>query len=82
MFQEWFSIKVILTHCPIHPNEMSFYRSNIHAHIHYNDLHEVLIQDRYGNHSKESFPTLHKYKNVDAERINYQPKTLEELGIV
>ena len=71
----------LLTHCPIHPNELSFCRSNIHAHIHYNDLDEVLIPERYGRNSKLSRPTLYKYHNVDAHRINFRPKTLEELGI-
>lgn len=71
----------ILTHCPIHPNEVSFGRSNIHAHIHYNYLNEVLIPERYGQNSTLSKPTLYKYHNVDAHRINFRPKTLEELGI-
>jgi calcineurin-like phosphoesterase family protein len=69
-----------LTHCPIHPNEISFYEGNIHAHIHENKLHEVLIKDRYGDKgNKTEFPTLYKYYNVDAHLINYKPRTLEEI---
>jgi calcineurin-like phosphoesterase family protein len=68
-----------LTHAPIHPSEIGFYRGNIHAHIHENELEEFIALDSYKD--KESIPqaTLHKYYNVDAKLINFKPKTLEEL---
>jgi calcineurin-like phosphoesterase family protein len=70
----------ILTHCPIHPNEISFCRGNIHAHIHENKLHEVEILDRYGDSPDDiKNTTLYKYYNVDAHLIGYKPKTIEEL---
>lgn len=69
-----------LTHCPIHPCELSFYRGNIHAHIHHlNKLEEVYIAEDYGKVSKTQYPTLHKYHNVDAKLIDYKPKTIDEL---
>lgn len=68
-----------LTHAPIHPNEVHFYRGNIHAHIHENMLHEVEVADKYNDHDAMIKPTKHKYYCVDAMRIDYKPKTIEEL---
>lgn len=69
-----------LTHCPIHPSELSFYRGNIHAHIHHrNKLEEVNVMEAYGDQDKSKLPTLHKYYNVDAKLIDYKPKTIDEL---
>jgi Predicted phosphoesterase or phosphohydrolase len=67
----------ILSHVPIHPNEISFCRGNIHAHIHENNLNEVIVPSRYGD--EEPGSTLFKYYNVDALRIGFKPKTIEEL---
>lgn len=69
-----------LTHAPIHPAEISFYRGNIHAHIHENKLSEVEYLSRYGDPGEIIEKTLHKYINVDAKLINFQPKSLKELG--
>jgi len=68
-----------LTHCPIHPAEISFYRGNIHAHIHENKLQEVEYLSRYGDPGELVEPTLHKYFCVDAKLVDYKPKTIEEL---
>ena len=68
-----------LTHAPIHPAEISFYRLNIHAHIHENKLKEIEYLSRYGDLGEKVEPTLHKYKCVDAKLIDFKPKTLEEL---
>ena len=70
----------VLTHCPIHPSELSFYKGNIHAHIHHrNSLEEVFVMDRYGDKSKVQYPTLHKYLNADAHVLGFKPMTIEEL---
>jgi calcineurin-like phosphoesterase family protein len=70
----------ILTHAPIHPNEISLCSGNIHAHIHHNSkLEEVEITDRYGDGDGKKILTQNKYFNVDAHLINYKPKTIEEL---
>ena len=68
-----------LTHAPIHPAEISFYRLNIHAHIHENKLQEIEYLSRYGDLGEKVEPTLHKYKCVDTKLIDFKPKTLEEL---
>ena len=69
-----------LTHAPIHPNEIGFYRGNIHAHVHHeNKLQEVEINDRYQDKDTKRVLTLHKYFNVDAHLVNYRPKTIDEL---
>lgn len=70
-----------LTHAPIHPNETSFYRLNIHAHIHHmNKLEDMYILDKYGQDDDRSrYFTLNKYRNVDAHLIEYKPKPLEQL---
>src|SRR5690606_822106 len=67
-----------LTHCPIHPNEIGFYRGNIHAHIHENYLHEIWCKSHYNDDDGWS-ATLNKYHNVDAQRINFKPKTIYEI---
>ena len=68
-----------LTHAPIHPNEIGFYRANIHAHIHENKLHEIAMVDRYNDPDSRVQETLHKYINVDAKLIDFKPRSLEEL---
>lgn len=68
-----------LTHCPIHPAEISFYRGNIHAHIHENKLNEIDYLSKYGDPGEQVEPTLHKYFCVDAKLIDFKPKTIEEL---
>jgi len=72
-----------LTHCPIHPSELSFYRGNIHAHIHHkNKLYDCYVPDRYGDESKIPYSTNHKYFNVDTKVLDFKPRTIEELIIM
>lgn len=69
----------ILTHVPIHPNEVQFYRGNIHAHIHHkNKLEQVIVSDSYLDEGNKPAPTLHKYYNVDAHLIDYLPISIDE----
>ncbi len=69
-----------LTHVPIHPNEVQFYRGNIHAHIHHvNRLEEVVVNDRYLDAQSRPAPTLHKYFNVDAHLVGYRPLSIDDL---
>ena len=64
---------VILTHCPIHPMELEYrFPKNIHGHIH--DNHVRLMDSGLED------PDL-RYICVSCERVEYVPKTLEELGI-
>lgn len=69
-----------LSHVPIHPSEISFYRGNIHAHIHENILQDFFTIARYGDDPELPMElVLKKYYNVDALKINFKPKTLEEI---
>lgn len=69
-----------LTHCPIHPSEICFYRGNIHAHIHHvNELQDFLAYENYGDYNHDLLPTKQKYFNVDAKLIDFKPKTIDEL---
>jgi len=73
----------VLTHAPIHPNEIGFCRGNIHAHIHHeNSLFEVVTWDRYTDPESTLRPTLSKYHNVDAHLLNYKPLTIEQLTAI
>lgn len=67
----------MLTHVPIHPNEVVNYRGNIHAHIHHNKLQEVCVNP-YKN-PEVSMLSQNMYYHVDAHVINYKPKTISEL---
>lgn len=70
----------IVTHVPIHPNEVQFYRGNIHAHIHHkNKLEEVIVNNSYLDSGSEPKPTVHKYFNVDAHLVGYRPQSIEDL---
>lgn len=72
--------RCILTHCPIHPNEVSFCRLNIHAHIHHiSKLDDCHVREKYGDFSDTPVSTINKYYNVDAKLIDFKPKTLEQI---
>lgn len=72
-----------LTHCPIHPSELSFYRGNLHAHIHHkNKLYDCYVPEQYGDQDKTLYSTNHKYYNVDSKILDYKPKTIEELVVL
>ena len=68
----------VLSHVPIHPNEISFCRGNVHAHIHENKLEECIVSDRYGD-TDLKINTLNKYFNVDAQAIYYTPISMDEI---
>jgi calcineurin-like phosphoesterase family protein len=73
----------MITHVPIHPNEVVWYRGNIHAHIHHNNkLEEVIVSDKYTDEGYVNVPTKHLYYNVDAHLIGYKPKTIDELKLM
>jgi calcineurin-like phosphoesterase family protein len=63
---------VMLTYCPIHPMELDYrFNKNIHGHIH---SKQVMLMDPY-------YTPDERYICVSCERVDYTPKTLEELGI-
>ena len=71
---------IFLTHCPIHPQELEYRVSrNIHGHLHeYNVTKDIITGERNTNVGVKD----ERYINVSCEQINYQPKTLKELGII
>jgi len=65
----------ILTHCPIHPMELEHrFPKNIHGHIHDKQVMLFHPDDPYQSPNPS-------YICVSCERVDYTPKTLEELGI-
>ena len=70
----------MLTHVPIHPSEIHFYRANLHAHIHHeNKLQHFESYTSYNDKDSILKSTEGKYWNVDAHLLAYKPRTLEEL---
>lgn len=69
---------IFLTHCPIHPIEMTYrIKHNIHGHI-----HEKFIERDITLFGIKIFSRVdRRYHCVSCEHINYTPKTLAELGI-
>lgn len=69
-----------LTHAPLHPQELTFVKGNIHAHIHEMTIPEVEVTVNYWD-KQATFKSSSgdKYFNVDAEKLNYKPVTLKEL---
>ena len=64
---------IILTHCPIHPMELDYrFKHNIHGHIH----EKVVMKMLDGWEEIDE-----RYYCVSCERVDYTPKTLEELNI-
>lgn len=73
----------MLTHVPIHPNEVHFYTANLHAHIHHeNKLEEVVVNNSYQDKDSKLEPTAHKYFNVDAKLLDFKPISFEELQTI
>jgi calcineurin-like phosphoesterase family protein len=62
---------VVLTHCPIHPSELEYrFPFNVHGHIH----------DKQVMKMEDGFEVIdERYICVSCERVNYTPKTLDEL---
>lgn len=69
---------IMLTHCPIHPMELDYrFKHNIHGHI-----HENLVGYSFKLFGISLFKRVdRRYVCVSCERVDYTPKTLEELNI-
>tara|TARA_R110000851_G_scaffold315229_2_gene477548 strand:- start:759 stop:1274 length:516 start_codon:yes stop_codon:yes gene_type:complete len=66
----------ILTHIPVHPNELHSFLINIHGHVH----KKTILGYKWDYLAHEDVEIPHpKYRNVSAEVINYIPQTLKEL---
>lgn len=74
--------KFTLTHCPIHPQELASVKGNIHAHVHESDI--TFTTSRVNFYNRKGLVAAEQgngYFNVDAEKVGYTPRTLEELGL-
>lgn len=70
---------IFLSHCPIHPQELEYRISqNIHGHTHESDVCKYIVKGTRDTNKEEQDD---RYINVSCEKLNYQPKTLIELGI-
>ena len=68
---------IMLTHCPIHPMELDYrFKHNIHGHI-----HEKIVMIARDNWGEVIWEKDERYYCVSCERVDFSPKTLEELGI-
>ena len=71
---------IFLTHCPIHPQELEYRVSrNIHGHLHEFNVTKNIVEGTRDTNGKIKDS---RYINVSCEQVNYQPKTLKELGIM
>lgn len=67
-----------LTHCPVHESELEYrVPKNIHGHIHEKEV----MKEIYSNEVSSLHLRDERYYCVSCERVDYKPKTLEELGI-
>jgi len=69
-----------ITHAPLHPQELTFTKGNIHAHVHTQPVQYSEVNVDYWDCKKtiKSKDGL-LYHNVDAEALDYKPKTIKEL---
>ena len=58
---------LIMTHIPIHEQELKRFKLNLHGHLHGN-----LVRDKWGNPDP-------RYKNVCVEHTNYTPIPFDDL---
>jgi len=64
--------KCILTHCPIHPQELDYrYRYNIHGHVHEKPIYRKFLGIKLFKDSR--------YLNVSCEALNYTPIEFSKL---
>lgn len=71
---------LFLSHCPVHPQELEYRVSqNIHGHLHEQNVTKSVFK-RVKSSPRGVYDE--RYINVSCEQIDYQPKTLEELGII
>lgn len=69
-----------LSHAPLHPQELTFVKGNIHAHIHEMKVPNTIVDVDYWC-EKRVIKSGHgdKYYHVDAKVLDFKPITIEEL---
>lgn len=69
-----------LTHIPVHPQELTFVKGNIHAHIHHEQVVATEVDVDYWDKKGTIVSKQNKgYYNVDVLEVNFKPATLLEL---
>lgn len=66
---------IIMTHIPIHPDNLQRFKLNVHGHIH---AYDVTYEDAPPGWPAERKKD-HRYLNVCVEKTNYTPISLEEI---
>jgi len=66
----------IMSHIPIHPGSLSRWNLNIHGHTHANPVVWPAVNPRVMSNIPDE-----RYFCVSCERVDYLPKSLEDLGI-
>lgn len=64
--------RVICTHMPVHPDELQWYKGNIHGHIHH-------VYPPYYVPISMPSPKDPRYFNVNLEFHGYEPMSLDEI---
>jgi calcineurin-like phosphoesterase family protein len=67
---------LILSHVPIHEQQLGRFGANIHGHLHAN---RVMQQHRWGNTEQHDSTIDPRYYNVSVEQINFAPILFEDL---
>lgn len=65
----------LLTHIPVHPNQLYRWRGNIHGHMHHLSVHMTVFDNSCYGQSQHIDP---RYLCVSMENINYTPISLED----
>lgn len=66
--------KAILTHIPVHPQQLGRYKYNIHGH-----LHTEVVMREWRHHDDVWYEEDERYRCVSVEQINYTPIAWEVL---
>jgi calcineurin-like phosphoesterase family protein len=81
--------RVILSHIPVHPNQLERWRANIHGHLHSNVVMHEQAYEFYrlaedGLQKEVKLEQDKRYKCVSVEHTNFRPvlldKVLEEIN--
>lgn len=66
---------IIMTHVPVHPDNLQRFKLNVHGHIHAYDVTYEHVQPGWPTERRKD----HRYFNACVERHNYTPIALEEI---
>ena len=73
---------IIMSHIPIHPQQLYRFKVNVHGHLHSNRVrenHETTYLDTHTGKYQQGNRDDPRYINVSVEQINYTPINLETI---